>query len=709
MNRGFAWLLMLAFYLLSPGALLSAAEEQEQEVQKLDDILINTQGEKREMRSTPEGTVIDASEFETIGEATSVLDLLKTQAAVDFNGLTDLTPNEDTITLRGFASERFVTAIDGLTAQKTGGRKGTHIVDYALMPAFLIDTVELLPGPHSALYDAKAIGGVVNMITKRPTSKADLKPDLALTTSYSSYNTQNHTMSLEGGLNRFTYDVGYQKNTTDGYLRESEADIETVFSRIGYILPNEGFVTMCGSYSTADRETPVNNNPAVDDYDSDYPDTEGSLHDPWQKPTWDKDAWAYRLNYAQNLTTGKLTAGAYMSKENRDRAYWDWVNAKDHSRGTRYTSGLTVWRQVGGKIMNEYQWTENQTTTLGFDMVSLRDGSEEKTDPRVSKKGTFVQHQLEIVPSVDLKLGLRYEDLKIRVSNSPTTQIKDRGEWIERYWDELLPKSFITWKMETLSEALRDTSLSAGVSRIWHAPDCHGDYNPQGRPVGAWLEPEHGVGYDLIFMRRLFGEIQFKMDYSYYEIKDYIASNSNYAEHAKAGTMAQGAFSDYAINLEEIHRHGLETELDGKITEDLSFYLTHAWQEYANKGDEPAGKTNLADAPDHRVSAGLRYTLFERTALLLDWEYRSKETMEVSEEYDDPVTKETLYTWDQVDNPAYSLIDIGLKQKIFQNKGLLKEATLSCYIQNLFDEKYYTSRGYPATDRTYGASLNFKL
>ena len=316
MKKRCQWLFVLSMVLVVTGAVLSVSAE-EQEIQKLDDILINTQGEKREMNPTPEGTVIDASEFETIGEAASVLDLLKTQAAVDFNGLTDLTPNEDTISLRGFSSDRFVTAIDGLTTQKTGGRKGAHIVDYALMPAFLIDKVELLPGPHSALFDAKAIGGVVNMITKSPRAREGLKPDLALTTSYGSYNTQNHTLSLEGALNRFTYDVGYQKNTTDGYLRESAADIETLFSRVGYILPHEGFVTLSGSYTAADRETPVNNNPSVDDYDSDYPDTEGSLHDPWQKPTWDKEAWAYRLNYSQNLATGKLTAGAYMSKENR--------------------------------------------------------------------------------------------------------------------------------------------------------------------------------------------------------------------------------------------------------------------------------------------------------------------------------------------------------------------------------------------------------
>jgi hypothetical protein len=57
---------------------------------------------------------------------------------------------------------------------------------------------------------------------------------------------------------------------------------------------------------------------------------------------------------------------------------------------------------------------------------------------------------------------------------------------VERQWDEWLPKSFLTFELDDLAAVLRDTSLSFGVSRIWRAPDYHGDYNPQGRSA------EHG-------------------------------------------------------------------------------------------------------------------------------------------------------------------------------------------------------------------------
>ena len=83
---------------------------------------------------------------------------------MDYRGANNLDPGIDSIFLRGFSSSRFVTAIDGLTVQKTGGRKSSNIVDFALLPTFLVKQVEILPGPHSALYDSKSIGGVVNMV-----------------------------------------------------------------------------------------------------------------------------------------------------------------------------------------------------------------------------------------------------------------------------------------------------------------------------------------------------------------------------------------------------------------------------------------------------------------------------------------------------------------------------------------------------------------
>jgi outer membrane receptor protein involved in Fe transport len=608
----------------------ATAKEQEQ-VQQLEDVTVKEKAGAPGLEVSPAKTVIEVDKFNTIGVPNSVLDVLKTQAAIDFRGETDLDPGIDSVYMRGFDATRFVTAIDGLTVQKTGGRKSSNIVDYALLPTFLIDKMEILPGPHSAMYDSKSIGGVLNMVTKRPARHDSLKPDLELNTSYGSYDTQNHNLTLQGSVSALTYDIAYRKYLTDGYLRNNETEIDTIFGRIGFILPADGFITLSASYSDVDRQAAVKNpgqtltdpDGVNSDYDSDYPTTTGGAWSPLQKPTWDGTSRAYRLNAEQPSPIGRLSLGAYAGSDNRIRAYEEWNSNTNHALGTHHTEMDTDWWQEGGKIQDEIKWTDQHVTTVGYDLAKLYDdGVDNAKTERINKQGVFLQHQWTIFPSLDLKLGLRHEDVKLWVTNNGA--ITGREAIIERQWDQWVPKSFTTWKMDAVAPWLRDTSLSAGISKIWRAPDYHGDYNPQGRPAGAWLEPEHGVGYDLVLDRRLWGDVTLKLDYAFYDIKDYIVSNSSHAIYsgASAGSLR---YSDYKINLEEVHRHGVDLELGGHLTNDLSFYLTYAWQKFYNQGKEPAGEENLDQRAEHRVGAGLRYALFEKTTLMLDYSYQSDE------------------------------------------------------------------------------------
>lgn len=669
----------------------------EASVEKLEDVVVTGKRGTPGLETRPSKTIIEVDDFSVIGPTSNIQDLLKTQAIIDFRGATDLVPDSDTLTMRGFDSKRFVVAVDGLTVQKTGGRKGSHIVDYSLLSSLPIEKIEIIAGPHSALFDSKSIGGVVNVMTRPPKRRDTLKPDAKLSASYGSYDTQNYKLNLNGAVHMVTYGVGVNKNTTDGYLRNTKTDIETYSGALGLLLPYEGYINVSSTISDIDRQAAVTNTEA--DYDSDYPEVKKASFDPWQDPTWDKETWAYRLDYLQNLPIGRLSLGAYNSKEDRKRAYYDYIDEDDPSLGMELKSMYTRWRQKGGKLQDDYQWSENHASTLGVDYVKLYDG--EDMDERVEKTGAYFQHQWNITSYLDTKLGVRYEDVTIWVSNSqrPDRGITYLGPWIERKWEGWIPKSYTTLKMDPLAGWLRDTSLSLGISKIWHAPDSHGDYNPQGRPTGAWLEPEHGMGYDLVLNRRLWRDISLMVDYSFYRIKDYIASNSSFAE--------EHDISDYKINLEEVHRHGVELSLGGHLLDDLSFYLTWAWQKYDNQGDELAGKGALDDQAENRVTAGLRYQLFDSTAVKLDYYHQSEESLQ---EHDNIGTdKDPVYVFWEVDNPAYNLFHFAVEQTLFRDKWHMKDARLQFYIKNLFDEEYYDSRAYPATDRTFGVTLNARI
>jgi iron complex outermembrane receptor protein len=517
-----------------------------------------------------------------------------------------------------------------------------------------------------------------------------------LTASYGSYDTQTQEALAQGAVKAVSYDLAYKHSSSDGYLRHNASDMDTAFGRLGLLLPSDGFITLSAYVSDVDRQPPVSNTGA--DYDPDYPEVDNAFFDPWEDPSWDSKSSMYRLNYEQSSPIGRLSVGAYTGKESRERVYYDNPGDTEHYRWE------TEWWQEGGKVQDEIQWGQNHTTAIGFDLARLYDnGSDDQSKTeRINKKGGYMQHQWGILPSLDIQLGLRCENVKIWVGNTRNgvEHIPGRGQWIERDWDELIPKSFTTWKMDGLAPWLRDTSLSLGVSKIWRAPDYHGDYNPQGRPAGAWLDPEHGVGYDLVLDRRLFRDIMFKLDCSFYDIEDYIASNREYDQY---GSSSHGslAYSDYKINLEEVYRYGIDVVLGGHLTDDVSFYLTYAWQKFKNQGDEKAGETELDKRAEHRVTAGLGYAPFENTTLMLDYYYQSDEVEERYHDISDTFTEE--------ENPAHHVFDFGVQQLLFKSDRFLSEAYLKIYAKNIFDEEYKNASGYPATDRTFGAALSMRF
>ena len=711
---------MLVWGLCLAGSILTGtAWAEEETIHKLHDVVVSDQGIPSDITHRPDKTVLDVDAYETIGAVQNIGDILKDQPIIDFRGASDLVPGDvvdgdDTLWMRGFGSNRFVTAIDGSNIHKPGGRQTFHVVDYSLLPTFLIENVEILPGPHSALYPAQSIGGVINLITRPPEPYDTTKPLVHVASSYRSYSTRNNSIYARGGAGNVTYDAGYQEYATDGYLRHSAADIDTVFGRVGYLLPSDGHVSLTVNHTHADREIPVKNDPALGDYDGSYPAVTQSSYLGWQTPEWDERATSLRLNYHQPSPVGHWDLNAYYSEEEWERTTLRMTPLEVYDAGWEAT-----WYTRGGKLQDTIRFSEAHETILGIELQQFLDGYDSKQgsptafddQKRVETRSGFAQHRWRMFPRLTLTAGLRYEHAAVWTNNLSTTTgntlITRRPRWIERSFDSLLPKSFLTYDLDDLAAGLRDTSVSLGVSRIWRAPINFGDFNPRGMPAGAWTEPEHGIGYDVVLARRLIHDIQLKVNYAYYEIEDYLAWNWDYARYTPSRTnpVAPGMeYKDYIINLEKVIRHGVEVQLSGHLMDDLSFYLGWAYQKFENKGGEPAGEDAVDDIAKNRVNAGLRYHLFENTLMLLDYKYQDEQVLRKSEE-----TAPGEWSFMEIPMDAYHIFDLAIEQTLFDQWSIFKHATLKFYVNNLFDETYENLSGYPATDRTFGVALGFDL
>src|SRR5690554_3537340 len=101
----------------------------------------------------------------------NLLDVLKYQEGIDIGTTRDKT-GQGTVSMRGLTGEYTLLLIDGrrqnnhgdIYPNNFGGNAFNHVP-----PLAAIDRVEIIRGPASTLYGADALGGVINIITKRHT------------------------------------------------------------------------------------------------------------------------------------------------------------------------------------------------------------------------------------------------------------------------------------------------------------------------------------------------------------------------------------------------------------------------------------------------------------------------------------------------------------------------------------------------------------
>ncbi len=109
-------------------------------------------------------TTIDPKKFEN--QLKSLPDLLSQQPGVNvqqFGGLGQYS----TVTIRGSSAEQVTVMMDGIKLNTESG----GAVDFSSIPLDVIDRIEIIRGGASAQFGSDAIGGVVNIITKKAKKK----------------------------------------------------------------------------------------------------------------------------------------------------------------------------------------------------------------------------------------------------------------------------------------------------------------------------------------------------------------------------------------------------------------------------------------------------------------------------------------------------------------------------------------------------------
>ena len=267
------------------------------------------------------------------------------------------------------------------------------------IPASLIEMVEIVKGPASTLYGSEAVGGLINVITKKPLNAPLFSTD-AYTTSWGEVNADigakykiSKKVNALVGLNYFNYE-NIIDNNNDGFTDITLQDRISLFNKISFNRKNNREFNIGSRYVYEDRwGGDVSWNPEFRGGDSVYGESiytsRWELFGNYQLPTKEK----FNLQFSANGHNQNSVYGNTIYKANQRIGFSQLTWNKE-----LFTSHDFL---VGAAYRYTY-YDDNTPATLNFD--SLRNKAQETHLP-----GVFVQDQVSLNEFNTLLLGVRYD------------------------------------------------------------------------------------------------------------------------------------------------------------------------------------------------------------------------------------------------------------------------------------------------------------
>ncbi|MCZ4057938.1 TonB-dependent siderophore receptor [Pantoea sp. LMR881] len=702
----------------------SAYGASEEETEKLADDETMLITAEQELKQQPGVSTITAQDIEKSPPVNDLSDIIRKMPGVNLTGNTanGSRGNNRQIDIRGMGPENTLILIDGVPASSRNsvryswrGERDSR-GDTNWVPPEMVERIEIIRGPAAARYGTGAAGGVVNIITKRPTN--DWHGSLSLYTNQPEDNKEGATrranfnlsgplagealtMRLYGNLNKTdadAFDINTAENGSAAAGREGvrNKDINGVLSwkitPLQIIDFSYGYSRQGNIYAGDTQYSNGAGNALIESLEGDetnrlYRQSYGIAHN----GIWDWGQSKLTFNYEKTNNT-RLQEGTAGSSEGR-------INSTTFS-----TSRFESYR-AGSEISFPVEILREQTVTLGAewnrdelnDPASMQstnaseaniggvsgDGSGRSSKNSATISSLYFEDNIAATDSTEVIPGLRF----------------DYHDSFGANWSPAL----------NISQGLGDYfTLKAGIARAFKAPNLYQStegYLLSTRGNGCPVSIQSGRCY-LLGNKDLNPEVSVNKELGIeFSHEGYVAGitwfRNDYKNKIVAGTQVIG----YTANGDNILQwsnggkavvEGLESNMTIPVIRDTLEWRTNATYMFQSK-DKDTGNP-LSIIPEYTINTMLDWQVTQNFSSNLNWTMYGRQK---PREYAESRTEANALSTKEIG--AYSIVGLNF------NYDITKNLRANAGISNLLDKRIYReaqgASTYNEPGRAYYAGL----
>ncbi len=501
--------------------------------------------------------------------------------------------------LRGVGSNRVLILIDGVP-QNDNFNNAISWVAWGHLHKEMIERIEVVRGPSSAVYGSEALGGVVHIITRRAPAPRRTRVSAQAGTASTYRGNVSHGQRFNGfGL---LAAAGYEQS--DGFFLNTEPedfeikrnrDVKRAFLKGELDLPNQGRVSISALYY--DHFT-GKGRPFFSD--------ELTLQQYW-------------LDYRQRLGIVDIRALAFYNDADKlafqDSARDDFsslLRTEDlptTTRGVDLQGSLEIGGQgqlTTGGVLKQTDWQFIET----YVDSPRRGGASGEQDAYALFANL---HWRSGRGRVVVDAGVRYDEVETsNGSNFDTAASAGRPPFDNLFDDETV--SAFSPKLGAVFNLNAQTSIRANISRGFRAPNLFELFKVQVRRGGTSfreanpeLDPEKITTFDLGLNRSFNQDLWWRLTGYYSRAKDYIGSRVIGTAPFSSGRIRVDSQLD---NISEVDIYGLEAEFAWRLGPALTLqgnYSFNVSEIQRDLNDATLEGNFLPQDPRHNANLIARY------------------------------------------------------------------------------------------------------